>query len=143
MGFVLEKAWIAWLIIAVCALLCGAFALGYVQGKAVCKSEWQIAENALLTEALTMRDEYEKVLNESKAKQVGILSDFASANDELVQLRNAVERSVQNGGCANDSKARLHGELFAECTAKYIEVAKYADIHALDAETCVNAWGTR
>ena len=139
----LEKAWIAWVAIAVCALLTGAFALGYVQGKAVCKSEWQLAENAMLNEALTMREEYEKVLNESKAKQTGILSDFASANDELVQLRNVVERSLQNGGCADDSKARLHGELFAECTAKYIEVAKYADIHLLDAETCVTAWGSR
>lgn len=136
----LEKAWWIWIVACVAALLGGVFALGYTQGKAVCKSEWQVAENALLTEALTMRDEYEKILNESKAKQVGILADFTSANDELVQLHNAINSNLQNSGCTTNNAARLQGELFTECSTEYIKMAKYADIHALDAATCVSAW---
>lgn len=137
----LTKWFYAWLVLLAVALLAGAFALGYKQGKAVCEGQWRIAENALLNEALQMRNEYEQVINESKEKQKAIFVDFSDVTESLIGLRESAESGVSADSiAAANHAARIRGELLAECAKEYVGVAKYADIHALDAQTCYNAW---
>ena len=134
------KAWYAWIVVAVLALCAVAFGLGYKQGKSVCKGEWTLAENAMLNEALTMRQEYEKVLNESKERQKAIFVDFSNATDSLVQLRESAENVSESTIAAANRAASIRGELLAKCAKEYTGMAKYADIHALDAQTCHDSW---
>lgn len=134
------KAWYAWIVVAVLGFCAVAFGLGYKQGKSVCEGQWRLAENAMLNEALTMRDEYEKVLNESREKQKAIFVDFSNVTDNLVQLRESAENVSESTIAAANRAASLRGELLAKCAKEYAIMAKYADIHALDAQTCYDSW---
>lgn len=113
---------------------------GYNAARKKCGEEWLLAQNAVLETQANMQAEYERALNESRAKQNAILVDFSAATSELDGLRHAVNTGyVPNAECADNSGAAVR-ELFIECAGEYIQMAKSADQHAADAVACVTAW---
>lgn len=128
--------------VLVCVTVVGIYITGRMNGVSACQNTFKQQENEALYDALQKNAEYERVINESKAKQNAILDDFSRARDALDSLRNAAKGGTMvsdtEPACA-DSGATA-AKLLVECGERYIEVAKNADLHAADAIACVTAW---
>lgn len=132
--------WIPWLTLFVVLSAGVAYALGRSHGYTKSQSKWAAVEKQMLEQAISMRDAYEKKLDESRQRVAVILADFDSARSTLGSLQSSAQSDVPADTRAAVDTAKVRGQLLAECGERYIEMAKTADIHANDAVTCHAAW---
>lgn len=128
--------------VLICAGVVGIYTTGRESGVSACQNAFKQQENEALSVALQKNAEYERVINESKAKQTAILADFGNARDALDGLRDTIANGggSSNPACADFDFGATTAKLLENCGERYLGMAKNADLHAADALTCVSAW---
>lgn len=93
-------------------------------------------------EAVT--NKYQGALNESKVRESALLRDLDVAHSESYGLRNQLSEAARRIATAPTNSvaeyATTTGELLAECSRSYQELAGKADGHASDVKTLIGTW---
>lgn len=92
----------------------------------------------------SFNDKYQAALNAASDRERALRSDLAAVRDASAGLRaqaaDAARRLAQAPAPAVLEYANTLGDVFAECSARYGEVAAAADGHASDARALIEAW---
>lgn len=87
---------------------------------------------------------YQAALNAGRDRERVLRADLVAVRDAASGLRTqaaeAARRLAQSPAPAVLDYANTLGDVFAECSARYGEVAQAADGHASDARTILEAW---
>ena len=87
---------------------------------------------------------YQAAINAARDRESGLRADLVAVRDAAASLRTqaseAARRLAQAPAPAVLDYANTLSDVFAECSARYGEVAQAADGHASDARTLVEAW---
>ena len=87
---------------------------------------------------------YQTAVNAARDRERTLRADLVAVRDAASSLRTqateAARRLAQAPAPAVLDYANTLGDVFAECSARYGEVAAAADGHASDARTLVEAW---
>jgi len=87
---------------------------------------------------------YQAALNAGRDRERVLRADLVAVRDAASGLRTqaaeAARRLAQAPAPAVLEYANTLGDVFAECSARYAEVAAAADGHASDARTLIEAW---
>lgn len=101
------------------------------------------ATEAAMNESTRLQKLKDEALNEANKIAQKNASAAANARFELDRVRKQLANSVTIGSSTCSSTRAYAGTLadvFGECSARLLEVAKEADGHALDSRTCHNAF---
>lgn len=92
----------------------------------------------------TINTNYQKALNAAINKQTYLQADAARAGRERDSLRKQLSDAEQRLADASPSAliqySNTLSELLRQCSERYTALAKRADAHSVDAETCRAAW---
>lgn len=87
---------------------------------------------------------YQAAINAARDRESGLRADLVAVRDAASGLRTqaaeAARRLAQAPAPAVLDYANTLGDVFAECSARYGEVAQAADGHRGDAQTLIDAW---
>lgn len=87
---------------------------------------------------------YQTAVNASRDRERVLRADLVAVRDAAASVRTqaaeAARRLAQAPAPAVLDYANTLGDVFAECAARYGEVAAQADGHASDARTLIEAW---
>ena len=87
---------------------------------------------------------YQAAINAARDRESGLRADLVAVRDAAASVRTqaaeAARRLAQAPAPAVLDYANTLGDVFAECSARYGEVAQAADGHASDARTLIEAW---
>lgn len=87
---------------------------------------------------------YQAALNAGRDRERVLRADLVAVRDAAASVRaqasEAASRLTQAPAPAVLEYANTLGDVFAECSARYGEVAAAADGHASDARTLIDAW---
>ena len=105
------------------------------------------ANTAALESTERMNENVTKATETTNAKRAKIT---AAASDNRAIIRNAVSSGVYRSttsisdSCQAERKTiAAQGTVLQECTARLVEMAEYADDHAIDEELLLAAWPTK
>ena len=87
---------------------------------------------------------YQTAVNAARDRESSLRADLVAVRDAAASVRTqaaeAARRLAQAPAPAVLDYANTLGDVFAECSARYGEVAQAADGHASDARTILEAW---
>ena len=87
---------------------------------------------------------YQTAVNAARDRESSLRADLVAVRDAAASVRTqaaeATRRLAQAPAPAVLDYANTLGDVFAECSARYGEVAQAADGHASDARTILEAW---
>jgi septal ring factor EnvC (AmiA/AmiB activator) len=114
-------------------------------GEKLAVSTAQRAADARLRQAeQSINTKNQEALNAAIKKQNSLQADAARAGRERDSLRrqlsNAERRLADASPSALIEYSNTLNQLLGQCSERYTELAKRADGHAVDAETCRAAW---
>ena len=105
------------------------------------------ANTAALESTERMNENVTKATETTNAKRAKIT---AAASDNRAIIRNAVSSGVYRNTTATSDSCQAErktiatqGIILQECTARLVEMAEYADDHAIDEELLLAAWPTK
>jgi len=91
-----------------------------------------------------LNEKYTQALNSARDRERDLRADVAALRDSAASVRTqaaeAARRLADAPVPAVLEYANTLGDVFAECSARYGEVAAQADGHASDARTLIEAW---
>lgn len=108
-----------------------------------------LAEKAAASERLRKVEgdfnaKYQAAVNAARDRERVLRADLVAVRDAVASVRaqasEAARRLAQAPAPAVLEYANTLGDVFAECSARYGEVAQAADGHASDARTLIEAW---
>lgn len=134
-----------WNLLIILVLATGLFFSGYGLGHKFTKEKYEKLELEAQVQAQIkereIHNEYIHALNDARAREEALLNDFSSLRNTHQRLRDAITNSVPTNASGAELDAILtRGELFAECSQEYADLAEKADRHVHDIKTLTDAW---
>lgn len=134
-----------WSIIAVLFLALGLFGSGFGMGYSIANDRHAEAEQeaqlAATIKQKEISDGYANALNEANIRQQVLFNDYARLRDTHISLRESLQNNLpQYASDAEIDAVLTRGELLAECSDRYAELAAKADKHVHDLRTIRDAW---
>lgn len=134
-----------WNLLIILVLATGLFFSGYGLGHKFTKEKYEKLELEAQVQAQIkereIHNEYIHALNDARAREEALLNDFSSLRNTHQRLRDAITNSVPANASGAELDAILtRGELFAECSKEYADLAEKADRHVHDIKTLTDAW---